>query len=165
MESFERLLSQYEPMIYSIIKILHIYKNKEEFYQIGITALWEASLAYDVEKGGFTSFAYPYIKGRMLTELKKDKKQEDRFLMPQEEYWEAIEDSSISGPCELEMLLANCGGLTEKQKKWVLYTFSDDLSVREIADREQVSPSAVKQWRKGALAGVKKYLSAASDGH
>ncbi|MDP4171531.1 MAG: sigma factor, partial [Bacillota bacterium] len=63
MESFEELSEQYTPMIHKIMNTLHIFKNKEEFYQLGLIALWEANERFDPQKGSFTTFAYSYIKG------------------------------------------------------------------------------------------------------
>lgn len=150
MDSFEQLVKQYEPMIHKIIRLLHIYKNEDEFFQIGAIALWEASVRFDVEKGNFTSYAFSYIKGKILTELTKARVQEERSIYPKEEFWELIEDEYCEQPFELKQILTYCESLTENQKKWVLYTVFDGLSITEIARKEGVSPSAVKAWRKGA---------------
>lgn len=47
-------------MIYQIIRSLHIYKNEEEFYQIGLIGLWEAQQRFDEQKGRFFNFAYSF---------------------------------------------------------------------------------------------------------
>jgi RNA polymerase sigma factor (sigma-70 family) len=157
MEGFEKLAAKYEPMIYKIIHSLHIYKNIEEFYQIGLISLWEARKSFDAAKGNFTSYAYPFIKGRLLSELTNASKLEEHFVIPKEEYWGKVEGYLEEHPCEIQMLLSYCEGLTENQTKWVLYTFVDDLSVKEIATREKVSISAVKLWRKGAREKLKNH--------
>ncbi len=150
MESFEQLAKQYEPMIHRIIRSLNIYKNIEEYYQVGLIGLWDAKECFDAEKGNFTNYAYTYIKGRILNELSKASKQEERTVYPKEEYWELIEEPHEQQPLEVEFLLACCEGLTEKETKWVLAACLTDLSIKEIAEKEQVSVSAVKQWRAGA---------------
>lgn len=158
MESFDELVRQYQPMIQKIIRTLHIYKNKEEYFHIGLVGLWEASESFDAEKGSFTNYAYTYIRGLMLKELNRNIKQEERSLHPKEEYWETIEDLNSGTPLEIEFLLSYCEGLTEKETKWVTYTCMEFLSVTEIAERENVSPSAVKQWRSGAKRKLKANL-------
>jgi RNA polymerase sigma factor (sigma-70 family) len=157
MESFEQLVAQYTPMIYKIIHSLHIYKNVEEFFQIGLIGLWEASKSFDMTKGDFTSYAYLFIKGRLLTELTSVSKLAEHNVFPNDEYWETIEKFSTEQPCEIQVLLSYCEGLTKNQTKWILYTFVDDLSVNEIAAKEVVSVSAVKQWRKGAREKIKTH--------
>lgn len=150
MNRFEELAVQYETMIYKIMHTLHIYKNQEEFFQLGLIALWEADRRFDEAKGTFTSYAYTYIRGKFLTEMTKTNKREERSVYPKEEFWELIEDPQIEKPFEVSFLLTYCKSLTENQTKWVLYTCIDDLTIKEIAEKEQVSVSAVKSWRKGA---------------
>lgn len=82
MESFEQLVEQYIPMMHKIIHSLNIYKNKEEFYQLGLIALWEASKRYDPKKGKLASYVYMYIKGYLLMELKKINKNSERSFYP-----------------------------------------------------------------------------------
>ena len=67
-------------MIYQIIHSLHIYKNHDEFYQIGLIALWEASNQFDETKGAFLSYAYATVKGRILTEIAKQKQDKRREI-------------------------------------------------------------------------------------
>lgn len=149
-ENFEQFEKQYKPMIWSIIHSLHIYKNQEEFYQTGLIALWQAHLRFDETKGSFISYAYSYIRGKILTELTVRKKCEDVSVTPKEEFWELIEDENGQQPLEKENVLSYCTRLTDNQKKWVLYTALADMSIKEIAEFENVSMSAVKAWRKGA---------------
>lgn len=158
MESFAELAKQYEPMIWKIIHSLHIYKNQEEYFQTGLIALWDASNRFIEGKGSFSSFAYSYIKGRIQTEMTSCNQYESRSVYPKEEFWEVIKDESPDRTLETEFIQSFCGDLTENQKKWVLYTALDFLSVREIAEREHVSVSAVKAWRKGAKEKLKGQL-------
>lgn len=150
MENFQETVEKYEPMIYQIMHSLHIYKNHDEFYQIGLIALWEASERFVEGKGAFSSFAYATIKGRLLTELSRAKKQEERNTYPDEQFWEYRIDPAKE-PMELATLLSYCDRLTVKQKKWVIMTFYFGMGTSEIAAIEKVSPSAVKKWRKNAM--------------
>jgi RNA polymerase sigma factor (sigma-70 family) len=149
-KEFIELEEQYASMIWKIIHSLNIYKHLEEFYQTGLIALWEAKCGFDEEKGSFTSYAYAFIRGKILTDLTKRSKYEDFCTYPEEEYWGLIEDQSLQAPLEKDNILSYCEKLSEHQKKWVLYTALADLSIREIAEIENVSVSAVKGWRKGA---------------
>src|SRR5690606_40580985 len=53
---------------------------RHEFFQIGLIALWKAYMAYDPEKGTFETFAYSYIRGSILTELRKLRKTDDKEM-------------------------------------------------------------------------------------
>ena len=151
MDNFDELLEQYKPMIHRILQSLSIYRNREEFYQTAVIALWEAQQGFNAEKGSFTNYAYSYIKGRLLLALTKSSRYEAENVYPKEEYWELVEDAGSDSPLEVEQLLSYCEGLSEKETKWVVGTFVENLSIREIADREEVSVSAVKQWKLSAL--------------
>ncbi|MEH7524938.1 sigma-70 family RNA polymerase sigma factor [Bacillus sp. JJ1503] len=158
MESFEQVSSQYTLMIHKIISSLNIFTNKDEFFQIGLIGLWEAYERFDPEKGNFTGFAYAYIKGRLLTEMTRTNRQVERVASVNEEFWEYIEDEFNYCSMEEDILLSYCqaGNLTKNQTKWVLYTFLEELTVCEIAAIEQVSLSAVKNWRTGAKEKLRK---------
>ncbi|GAM14752.1 sigma-70 family RNA polymerase sigma factor [Mesobacillus selenatarsenatis] len=158
MESFEQLSRQYEPMIHKIISSLNIYKNKEDYFHTGLVGLWEAAEAFDPEKGDFTNYAYSYIKGQILNEMNRNNRFEERSVYPKEEYWETVEEPNAKYPLELDFLLSYCEDLTEKETKWVIYTCVHFLSVREIAEKENVSLSAVKQWRSGAKKKLKEQM-------
>jgi RNA polymerase sigma factor (sigma-70 family) len=88
LESFEQLAIQYEPVIQRIMYSLHIYKNRDEFPQDGIIALWEASKRFDPAKGNFPTYAYHYIKGYILMELTKETMESVRAFYPKNEFWE-----------------------------------------------------------------------------
>ena len=153
MESFDEVKTQYTPMIHSILRTLHIYKNKEEFFQIGLIGLWEANERFNPQKGSFTSYAYVYIKGKMLTELKRAKNEEDHSFIATEPFFELLEDTNGTFPDEEDRILAVCQQqqLTENQTKWVIYHCYKALKIGQIAAMENVSVSAVKAWRTGAL--------------
>jgi RNA polymerase sigma factor (sigma-70 family) len=149
---FEQLAAQYSNMIHSIIHSLHIYKNHDEFYQIGLIALWNASEQFDETKGQLSTYAYSFIKGRMLNHLKKENRQEDRNTAMCEEDWVKIgyEDRYL----EKETLLSHFYHLTEKEKQWVCLRFYEGLSNREIADRLQLKVTTVRSCERRAMKKV-----------
>ena len=156
MESFDELVVQYQPMIHKIIQSLHIYRNEDEFYQTGLIGLWEATQSFDERKGSFSNYAYTYMKGKMLYQMTQTNQFKDRHIHPQKEFWETIEEQDPSLVLEKETLQTYCEGLTEKEAKWVFASFIDQLSNKEIAEREKVSISAVKQWKSGAIRKLKE---------
>lgn len=159
MESkFINLAKQYEPMIWSIIHSLHIYKNEEEFFQIGLIALWDAYQKYDQAKGKFSSYAYAFVKGKILNELTRESKHGEKCVYPQEEFWAIILDERKCEPLAEEMILASFSHLTENQRKYVVYTAIHQLTVKEIAQLEDVSVAAVKAWKRGAKEKFIGYL-------
>jgi len=156
MEEFQTVFKKYEAMIHHIIRSLRIYKNYDEFFQIGVIALWEAKTRFDSKKGSFTSFAYMTVKGKLLTELKKSATIDERYHYPKEEFWDIQLDEASTVPLEIETLLTYCEGLTANQKKWVVATFYLGMNSAELAANEKVSPSAVKKWKRGAMEKMKQ---------
>jgi RNA polymerase sigma factor (sigma-70 family) len=155
-ESFEELVVQYQPMILKIIKSLHIYKNQHEFYQTGLIALWEAAQSFDERKGSFPSYAYTSIKGKMLSEMTQNNHYKEKNILPQkEEFWDRIEGQESPLFLEKETIQSYCEGLTEKESTWVIKSYINQLSIKEIAESEKVTVSAVKQWKLGALRKLK----------
>lgn len=148
MENFNGIAEQYEPMIHKIILTLGIYKNRDEFFQTGLIALWQAAERYDQERGAFSSFAYSYIKGNLQTEMTKRNKYEEHYVSVDDESWALIPDLSCQLPFQWENL--NYEELTNKEKKWLMYTVIYGLTIKEIATIEKVSQSAVKLWRSEA---------------
>lgn len=151
MESFDQLAAQFDQMIHKIMWSLRIYKNKEEFYQTALIALWEASRNFDSSKGNFPTYAYRCMKGRLQTEMTDKNIQHQRSVYPEEEFWELIENKENEEPFEREQILTYCQGLSERETKWVLAEFVEGLSTDQLARREHVSISAVKHWRVNAM--------------
>jgi RNA polymerase sigma factor (sigma-70 family) len=157
-ESFDQLVVQYQPMIHKIIQSLHIYKNKDEFYQTGRIALWEAAQAFDERKGNFSNYAYTYMKGKMLLQMSQHNHYTEKHIYQEQEFFDEMDGIESIHFLEKETIHSYCEGLTEKEAKWVIAMSLDQLSVKEIAEREKVSVSAVKQWRSGALKKLRETI-------
>ncbi len=151
---FEQLAAEYSNMIHSIVYSLRIYKNHDEFYQVGLIALWEGSRRYDEKKGLFSTYIFKFIKGKLLTALKKEKKWADRSIHSENEdgFHLTHEDTVL----EMEVLLSHLQHLTDRQKKWVILRFYYGLSNRDIAEMENIALRKVRAW--GDLA-MKKFIN------
>lgn len=158
-ETFEELHNQFKPMIYHIIKKLAIYKNEQEFYQIGCIALWEASLQFNEEKGEFKSYAYSYIMGKMKTMLTNEGIQQEkvRRLKTNQTQEETSGDDSTSSLLSHSVIDSISSLLTPNQSKWLKAYCLYGETPSEIAKDEGVSISAVKAWRRNAIARLKKH--------
>ncbi|TFD97073.1 sigma-70 family RNA polymerase sigma factor [Jeotgalibacillus sp. R-1-5s-1] len=149
--TFEERYEQFQPMIFHMMRKLNIRRDRDLYEQEGRIALWKATQRYTPENGEFAPFAYQLIRGHMLDLMRKENKIAERETVKSDEYWqmnlEAIHDRLL----EIDMLLPYAELLTEHQKKWFWHTFIDELTVTEIAELHQVSISAVKKWKGGAL--------------
>ncbi|WP_396426787.1 sigma factor [Lederbergia sp. NSJ-179] len=59
--------------------------------------MWDAYQRFDHEKGEFSSYAYSYIKGRMMTKLTKHKQIEERNVYPDDVFWENTVEEEDNG--------------------------------------------------------------------
>ncbi|WP_027408355.1 sigma-70 family RNA polymerase sigma factor [Anoxybacteroides tepidamans] len=155
MQPFERLEETYRPMIVSIMKKLHVTKEWDEYYQIGLIALWEASKQFQEEKGSFSSFAYKKIYWSMTSYLRKQCRGKKNECSLTESIANTIPDGRKSDYDDglLEALLQP---LTERQKKWVIGYIVENKSLKTIAEEEGVTVEVVKNWRVTALKKLRK---------
>ncbi|RFU61131.1 sigma-70 family RNA polymerase sigma factor [Peribacillus glennii] len=157
MNEFSKLAEQYTPMIHHIIKSLAIYKNKEDFVQIGLIGLWEAKSKFDPDKGKFLTYAYTTVKGKILNEFTKESLFETRNTPLEMESQDFVQKAvTFDEPLQLETLKTYCEGLTKNQADWLLLTFQEQKSLPEIASQLGVTVSAVKSWRQSALKKLRK---------
>ena len=151
MMEFEQLAANYSKMIYSMIHSLGIYKNQDEFYQIGLISLWEASQHYDEQKGAFPAYLRKSIRGKLLNTLRDDEVWNQQNVCSETCDHRGYSDRTF----EKEMLLDHFYHLTEKQTKWVVMRYYYGLSKRDIAEMENIPVRKVRSW--GDLA-MKKCL-------
>jgi len=159
MESFEVFAEKFTPMIFSIIKKLKIYKNRDEYFQIGLIALWKAYLMYNQQKGEFSNFAYTYIRGSILNELKKSRKLEDTSIYVDQTIWDNLISISHDPAIKQVELKRAIHSLSEKDQLLLKKIYILGYSLQEIASQEGVSYTAIKKRKKRALHHLKEQLS------
>ncbi|WAA09758.1 sigma-70 family RNA polymerase sigma factor [Fervidibacillus albus] len=159
MNHFEEIAKEMRPMIFSIIRGLNIYKNHEEYFQIGLIGLWKAYEAYNHEKGSFSTFAYHYIRGMILTELRKEMRKEKRELQIQDEEWKKIggmTDTDIS--FHRLMMEEWMDKLPEKKRQLAHLYFYEGIGLKEIAAQFKIGYSTAKLWKREVIAFFKKEM-------
>ncbi|WP_309089169.1 sigma-70 family RNA polymerase sigma factor [Domibacillus sp.] len=145
----EQIAQQYNTMIHRIMKKLRINKNKEDFHQAGMIALWEAYIRFDESKGEFTPFAYSTIRGRLKNALTKDAAFSDETVLTGEPFlFERMEPEPTP---ETAALVHLCGDRLEgRAKDWFNVSILISLSNPDIARKYGVTPAAVRKWQQAA---------------
>ncbi|OIJ15245.1 hypothetical protein BKP35_05190 [Anaerobacillus arseniciselenatis] len=149
--SFEQLAEKYEPLLKSQIKKLYNYELYDELYQIALIALWDAQKNFDPEKGFFPGYAKQYVRGRLLTYLKKERKYEQRVQTCLEpELLENIPEQTYENPKRfpVEKLKPL---LTSKELIWFNEFYEHNQMPTAIAKKYNVTVDQVKHWRKQTL--------------
>lgn len=149
MQEFENVLEQYEPMITRSIRQLNIYRDHEQYRQAGRVALWQAWTRFDTEKGNFTPFAYRSIRGAMLDELKRASKYDDNVMPAISE--ELIDVIGAEEEIEFDFLLDVIEQLTPDEKAFIHWTYVEQCSLAECAERFRISVAGVKKRRERLL--------------
>ncbi|CAM4014889.1 sigma-70 family RNA polymerase sigma factor [Alkalicoccus chagannorensis] len=155
--TFEEVEAQFMPMVYGALRRWKLQGEAEEFEQTGRIALYEAWQKFDGDKGAFAPFAQSYVNGRIRQQLTRQNRERERFACTPPEIME-LHDAPAPGresQLELRDVIARMP-LSERQRCWLIGYVLDNLTVREIAEREDVSIETVKSWRKEA----KKKLAA-----
>lgn len=157
-DSFEKVVTEYKHLILSIMKSLHIYRDHESFYQVGLIALWEAHSRFDQSKAKFSTFAYVTIRGRLLEHLSRENRYYDNHQRLQPDDSLNLADPNVSLPFEKERLNLFCEGLTANQRLWVQKRIIEDKRVIDIAKEQKVSTDAVKSWGYAAVKKMKRNI-------
>jgi len=151
--SFEDCLIQYTPMVKSLIKTLRIYKNYEDYYQVGLVALWHAYEHFKEEKGSFSNHAYTTVRGHLLNEMTKESKYEQRFVVV-DSYKEEVEyhDEAFL----FEQFMSHLEGVSSLQKQILIDRFYLSKSFSEIAIRCNMPEASVRSSYLYALKRLRK---------
>lgn len=147
-------------LVYGAMKQLHIQGNTEEFYQIGLVALWEASLRYEEGKGEFDSYVYSYILSRMKTALTRMTNYQQRICVTEDQYLDIYESGSYETKVMDELIMeAYLKYLTKNQQDVIRERYVSDLSVEETATLFGISVSAIKNRTRDAIHKLGKVLN------
>ncbi|UNL85810.1 sigma-70 family RNA polymerase sigma factor [Priestia koreensis] len=147
-EQFEQLITQYEPMIYSIMRSINVYQEQQDYYQLGLISLWKAHERHDYTKGAFAPFAYATIRGYMLAHLRKKVELADR--QPTIHYEMVSAPSYEHTYLEQEYLSPYLEGLSARELTYVMDHVVHGYSFRTMAHTYGVSEETVKAWGKTA---------------
>lgn len=146
-EDFRLIEEKYAPMISAIIRKLSIYRDHEEYRQIGKVALWQAWSRYDAGKGDFTPFAFRTVHGAMLDTLAREGRYAKLFLLSEGEHFEDLE-LQVRDEKLPEWLAAI--DLRDKEKQLLHELFVEDKGIQQLAALYGISVSGMKK-RKARL--------------
>lgn len=146
--TFEDCLGQYDRMIKNIMKKLHIFKQFEDYYQIGRIALWSAYNSYNSDKGSFSNYAFITVRGNILNQITKERKYEERFVVVEEHSEDPVfeEEAFV-----LEQFISYLEGISIQQKKILVDRFYYNKKFSEIACELKMEENSVRSSYRYAL--------------
>ena len=140
------IITSYEPMIRSIINKLNILYDIDEYMQIGRLAVYEALKKHDETKCKESQFVYTMIYQRMIDEIRRESKRQDRFTITED----TILDTFSTKFNDVDFYLIGVKDkLTNREYAWLTMTL-DGYALVEIARHLNVSISTAKNIRKSA---------------
>ncbi|QHS23754.1 sigma-70 family RNA polymerase sigma factor [Virgibacillus sp. MSP4-1] len=159
-EEFSHVLEEYERIIFHFIHKYGIRDPENEFYQEGVIALWKAYKDYDPAKGKFSTYAYFLIQKTFLTLIRKSNRQTEKdqyyIEVKSKDFQEVAEELDTGFDPYLYEQIKQV--LTDNQMKWFQRFVLEDLSIKEIAEKEKVTIDAVKNWGRLAKPKVRELL-------
>lgn len=157
MQSFETLFEEHEALIKQVMNHLKIYRNFDEFYQLGRIALWEATIKYDPTKSSFEMFAFMTIKFKMVKELSKHNMVSQNERVLEEGQFQFVLDdqrATVDEFNEIEWLTI----LPQEERTLLKLAFFEDRTNREIAFILGCTEEAIKKRRQRLVKKVRKIV-------
>lgn len=163
-KSFETVLSENEKLIKKIAYGIGIPELQDSLVQAGRFGLHKAYLKFDKTKATkFSTFAYPYIKGEMLMELRDNKFAQhssnkmlyiDDIALTDEQIQEDPEDIILRRELGEEVRAA-VKKLSPIKVKLIMWFYFDGFSLTDIAKRLRVSRKRTSELHQEALTDLK----------
>lgn len=163
MDNFEQCLQQFEPMISATMRKLNVYRDFEQFRQVGRIALWQAWERFDQEKGAFAPYASRSIWGAMLDYMKSENRFSDYMIQTENEqlldyidlHGEVFSENSDERWDDIEDVFPQ---LSKQDRLLVKWLYFDKLTQKECATRIGISVPGVKKRRERILLEMRSLI-------
>lgn len=159
-QKFEEVLELVQPMITSILRTCHIYKNHDYYRHIAAIAVWESWKKADSTKGMFSSYIYTTVRGRILNELSSEQRYQNNCTPMEDVSLNTllIRGESIGVENCFELIDELYELLSNEEMELLLLLYVDGYSYLEVAQQLSVSKEVVKKRRMRLMAKIRKDL-------
>lgn len=152
--NFESVYKQYEPMIFAVMRKLNIFTDYEEYYQVGLIALWQALEQYKGPVRNVNGYIYRTIYYDMIEEIRRQSRKQSH-----EQIQEQIPDILWHEPTEEMLLLQQIlQTLCLEDREIVQAFYIHQLTDEQIARKIGKNKDAVKKKRQRAIMKLKNRL-------
>ena len=159
--SFEKVLTQYEPMISATLRHLNIYRDQEHFRQAGRVALWKAWTRYDEGKGHFAPYASRSIRGALLDLLNSEARFEENVMPTEDDLLVAFieqEREFLVIAKWSDSVATAFDHLSVSERQLIQWVFVEGLTLAECASKAGISVPGIKKRRERMLIKLKGLL-------
>ena len=159
MESFETLYETKQQLIKGALRYLKVYRNYEDYYQIGAYALYEATLNFDEAKGNFDSYAYSMIIGRIKSAITKANRYDSRtFAIEPSDFSQYEAKLTTHQTFEALHFESYTAHLTKKQADVITERFLYHHDIKTTAKNLGITEHVVKNQTREALKRLRARL-------
>lgn len=159
---FDEVLTQYEPMISATIRKLNIYRNFEQFKQVGRIALWQAWTRYEEKQGHFAPYASRYIRGAMLDLLRGENQFETHVVQTEDDLLAMLveqESEPVFYNTWTDALIEAVEQLPINDQNLIRWIYVEGLTQSECAEKAQISVAGIKKRRERLLNKLRELLA------
>ncbi|WP_185970886.1 sigma-70 family RNA polymerase sigma factor [Alkalicoccobacillus porphyridii] len=162
---FDEVLQQYTPLIKGQIKKLRLTQNYDEYYQVGVIALWDAFRRFEPEKGEFAAYAKLRVRGELISSLRKELVHSERYLLTSESTEHLLEHETaemmdLTADFSFTPFLQN---LSAREWLYVEQILILGKSRKAVAEEQGVSLHTVSSWSKTARRKLRQAGQAIGD--
>lgn len=154
MQTAEQVLEQHDYLVKRAVRKLKIYKNFDDYMQIGRIALWQCITDYDETLGEFEMFAYMRIKYALIRALQRDRKVGEHEV--------AIEQDDLNFHIDQKQqvrLVTNYpywfDELKEEERVLLIMHYYEGKTTQEVASKLGYSQEAMKKRKQRLLKKLK----------
>ncbi len=158
MQEINEQIVDFEHIILRVMAKLRIYKEQDNYLQVGRLAIWKALQDFDATKGNFEMYAYMRVKFAIIRELQNGVKVTEHEVVMDDEplmYW--LDTSTEHKP--LEMDRPEWYWQLLRHEQWLIeLLFYEGYEVKDVAQMEGVSYDTMKKRRKKLLTKIREII-------
>ena len=157
MQDIEQLLTENETLIKKVIYKLKIYRDLDEYMQVGRIAFWQALQKFDETKGDFAMFAYMNIKYAIIRALTKANDESEHELAVEE-------DIIIVNTPQYDLITSSVewpewfDELNEEEQSLLIALYERELSLKQIAETYRLKYETLKKRHQRLLSKLRRSL-------
>jgi len=158
LDNFEKILKEYEPMIYHLLNKYQVRDPENEYYQELCITLWQAFEEYQEGKMKFSTYAYSKMNYRLIDLFRKNNRirEQEEVICQENKQKSVIHERHYDYDHILLQQIRNL--LTEREWYWFEGQIFQEKTLVEIAREKEVKANAVRHWKRKAVVKIRKLL-------
>lgn len=158
MQEINEQIVDFEHIILRVMAKLRIYKEQDNYLQVGRVAVWQALQDFDATKGKLEMYVYMRVKFALIGELRNGVKVTEHEVVMDDEplmYW--LDASTEHKPLETDRP-EWYWQLLRHEQRLIELLFYEGYEVKDVAQMEGVSYDTMKKRRKKLLTKIREII-------